>query len=44
MKIKIVKDNNPIMRKRSLPVDLPLSKEDKLTLDEMLNYLKKSQD
>lgn len=44
MKIKIVKDNNPIMRKRSLLVDLPLSKEDKLTLDEMLNYLKKSQD
>ena len=43
-KLKIVKDNNPIMRKRSLPVDLPLSKEDKQTLDDMLEYLKKSQD
>ena len=43
-KLKIVKDSNPIMRKRSLPVDLPLSKEDKETLDQMLEYLKKSQD
>ena len=43
-KLKIVKDSNPIMRKRSLPVDLPLSKEDKETLDNMLDYLKKSQD
>lgn len=44
MKYKIVKDSNPIMRKRSLPVELPLSKEDKETLDFMLEYLKKSQD
>ena len=44
MKLKIVKDNNPIMRKKSLPVEMPLSKEDKETLDEMLNYLKLSQD
>lgn len=44
MKIKLVKDSNPIMRQRSKPVDLPLSKEDKATLDAMLNYLKKSQD
>ena len=44
MKLKIVKDSNPIMRKRSLPVDLPLSKEDKELLDSMLYYLKKSQD
>ena len=43
-KLKIVKDSNPIMRKRSLPVDLPLSHEDKDTLDMMLDYLKKSQD
>ena len=43
-KLKIVKDGNPIMRKRSLPVDLPLSQEDKETLDTMLDYLKKSQD
>ena len=44
MKLKIVKDSNPIMRKRSLPVDMPLSKEDKELLDDMLDYLKKSQD
>ena len=44
MKLKIVKDSNPIMRKRSLPVDLPLSKEDRELLDSMLLYLKRSQD
>ena len=44
MKLKIVKDNNPIMRKRSLPVEMPLSQEDKATLDSMLEYLKLSQD
>jgi len=44
MKLKIIKDNNPIMRKKSEPVTLPLSSEDKTTLDEMLNYLKLSQD
>ena len=44
MKYKIYKDSNPIMRKRSLPVEMPLSKEDKDTLDFMLNYLIKSQD
>ena len=44
MKLKIVKDNNPIMRKKSQPVELPLSQEDKKTLDDMLNYLKLSQD
>ena len=44
MKIKIVKDNNPIMRQRSKPVDMPLSVEDKETLDAMLDYLIKSQD
>lgn len=44
MKLKIVKDNNPIMRKRSLPVELPLSKQDKETLDAMLDHLKLSQD
>ena len=44
MKFKIIKDKNPIMRKKSLPVEMPLSKEDKDTLDEMLNYLKLSQD
>lgn len=44
MKYKIIKDTNPIMRKKSLEVSLPLSKEDKETLDVMLDYLKKSQD
>ena len=44
MKLKIVKDSNPIMRQKSQPVNLPLSAEDKELLDEMLNYLKLSQD
>ena len=44
MKLKIVKDSNPIMRQKSLPVSLPLIKEDKKTLDDMLEYLKLSQD
>ncbi len=44
MKLKIVKDNNPIMRKKSLPVEMPLSSQDKEILDAMLEYLKLSQD
>lgn len=44
MKIKIIKDSNPLMRKRSLPVEMPLSGKDKETLDAMLDHLKKSQD
>ena len=44
MKIKIIKDSNPIMRKRSLPVEMPLSQKDKETLDAMLEHLKRSQD
>ena len=44
MKLKIVKDTNPIMRKKSLPVEMPLSNKDKETLDAMLEYLKLSQD
>lgn len=44
MKLKIIKDSNPIMRKVSLPVELPLSNEDKTLLDDMLLYLKRSQD
>lgn len=44
MKFKIIKDKNPKMRKRSEVVSLPLSEEDKVTLDFMLNYLIKSQD
>ena len=44
MKFKIVKDSNPIMKQKSLPVPLPLSAEDKEILDTMLDYIKKSQD
>ena len=44
MKLKIIKDSNPIMRQKSEPVSLPLTKEDKALLDAMLNYLKLSQD
>ena len=32
------------MRKRSLPVEMPLSQKDKETLDAMLEHLKRSQD
>lgn len=42
--LKIIKDNNPLLRKKSVEVSLPLSKEDKDTLLNMLNYLKNSQD
>lgn len=41
---KIVKDNRKSLREPSSPVSLPLSQEDKATLDEMLHYLKDSQD
>ena len=44
MSLKIIQDNNPIMRKKSELVPLPLSAEDRSTLDAMLDYLKKSQD
>ena len=44
MKLKVVKDSNPIMRQKSEEVTLPLSHEDKELLDEMLLYLQRSQD
>jgi peptide deformylase len=44
MKLKLVKDNNPKIRKKSEEVSLPLSAEDKDLLDSMFNYLVKSQD
>lgn len=44
MKLKIVKDNNPKIRKKSEEVSLPLSKEDREILDSMFDYLVKSQD
>jgi len=44
MKLKIIKDNNPKIRKKSVDVPLPLSAEDKDLIDSMFNYLVKSQD
>ena len=44
MKLKIVKDNNPKIRKKSEEVPLPLSKEDREILDSMFDYLVNSQD
>ncbi len=44
MKLKIVKDNNPKIRKKSEEVPLPLSKEDREILDSIFDYLVKSQD
>ncbi|MBO4540722.1 MAG: peptide deformylase [Bacilli bacterium] len=42
--LKIVKDSNPRLREKSKEVPLPLSKEDKALIDEMMEYLKLSQD
>lgn len=42
--LKIVKDNNPLLRKVSQEVALPLSSEDRSTILNMLNYLKLTQD
>lgn len=42
--LKIVKDTNPNLRGRCLEVTLPLEKKNKDLLDEMLAYLKNSQD
>jgi len=44
MKLKIIKDTNPRMRLKSQEVTLPLSKDDKELLDNMLEYLRLSQD
>lgn len=44
MKLKIVKDSNPIIRKKSEEVPLPLSNEDRELIDSMYDYLVKSQD
>ncbi len=44
MKLKVVKDKNPIMRKKSEPVELPLSDKDRELLNAMSDYLIKSQD
>lgn len=42
--LKIIKDTNKNLRKKSLPVNLPLTDEDRLTLQTMLDYIIKSQD
>ena len=44
MKLKIVKDNNPKIRKKSEEVPLPLSAEDRDLIDSMYKYLVHSQD
>lgn len=44
MKLKIVKDNNPKIRKKSVEVPLPLSDEDRDLIDSMFDYLVRSQD
>lgn len=44
MKLKIVKDNNPKIRKRSVEVELPLNREDREIIDSMFEYLVRSQD
>ena len=41
---EIVKDNDPIIREKSQPVALPLSKEDKEFALKLLNHVKCSQD
>ena len=40
----IIKDNDPIVRQKSLPVDLPLSDDDKQLLIDMYTYVKESTD
>ena len=42
--IKIVKDSVASLRVKSEPVPMPLSAEDKATIDEMLKYLRLTQD
>lgn len=44
MNLKIVKDSNPKIRKRSVEVPLPLSNEDRKLIDSMFTYLVHSQD
>ena len=40
----IILDTNPLLRKKSVDVPLPLSKEDEQLLDDMMEYLENSQD
>lgn len=38
----IIKDDNPLIREKSLPVEMPLSKEDESLIIDMLKYVKES--
>lgn len=40
----IIKDNNPLIREKSHPVELPLSKEDEQLLRDMYQYVEDSID
>ena len=42
--LRIVKDNVKSLRKKSIPVEMPISEKDRKTLEEMVDYLVKSQD
>lgn len=42
--LTIIKDNNPLLRKKSSEVSLPLNQTDEETILSMLTYLKNSQD
>jgi len=44
LKKDIILDTNPLLRKKSEDVILPLSKEDEKLLDDMMEYLENSQD
>lgn len=44
MQLKIVKDTDPKLREKSIEVPTPLSKENQELIDEMLHFLKLSQD
>jgi len=44
MKLTIVKDSDPKLREKSIPVPMPLSDKHRKLLSAMIDYLKKSQD
>lgn len=43
-RLKVIQDPNPILRKRAMPVAIPLSEEDTELLKALLNYVHLSQD
>lgn len=44
MNLKIVKDTNPRIHQPSKEVEMPLTPEDRKTIDDMFDYLKETQD